>query len=135
MLNAPKPENISIANNIINFNQPITITAPGKTVKTIKADLVYFEMTPENDMCIPCNKDAATYGHFTNGTNSLQWAASTPQSPLNLSIATLQLTPCCSANFKWCIRYKIEFTDCTTCNKLVCYEKKKEGCEKGGDHK
>jgi hypothetical protein len=135
ILNAPNPQNISIANNIISFSQPITITAPGKTVKTIKADLVYFEMTPENDMCIPCNKDAATYGHFTNGTNSLQWVATTPPSPLNINITTPQLTPCCSAKFKWCIRYKIEFTDCTTCNKLVCYEKEKVGCEKQGDHK
>jgi hypothetical protein len=135
ILNAPAPGNISIANNTISFSQPITITAPGKTVKTIKADLVYFEMTPENDMCIPCNKDAATYGHFTNGTNSLQWAAATPQTPLNINITTPQLTPCCSAKFKCCIRYKIEFTDCTTCNKLVCYEKEKAGCEKQGDHK
>jgi hypothetical protein len=135
ILNAPAPGNISIANNIISFSQPITITAPGKTVKTIKADLVYFEMTPENDMCIPCNKDAATYGHFTNGTNSLQWAGVPPPSPLNINITTPQLTPCCSAKFKCCIRYKIEFTDCTTCNKLVCYEKEKTGCEKQGDHK
>jgi hypothetical protein len=130
ILEAPAPDNISIANNTISYNQPITITAGGKTVKTIKADLVYFEMTPENDMCIPCNKDAATYGHFTNGTNSLQWAGPTPPSPFNIKITTPQLTPCCSAAFKWCIRYKIEFTDCTTCNKLVCYEKKKEGCDK-----
>jgi hypothetical protein len=135
ILNAPAPGNISIANNTISFSQPITITAPGKTVKTIKADLVYFEMTPENDMCIPCNKDAATYGHFTNNSNSLQWAGTPPPSPLNINITTPQLTPCCSAKFKWCIRYKIEFTDCTTCNKLICYEKEKTGCEKQGDHK
>jgi hypothetical protein len=135
-LNAPKPD-ITIQNNTISFNQPLTITtSPSKPIKSIKADLVYFEMTPENDMCIPCNKDAATYGHFTNGTNSLQWAATTPQSPLAINITMPQLTPCCSAKFKWCIRYKIEFTDCTTCNKLVCYEKEKQGCEKGGgdDH-
>jgi len=108
---------------------------PAKTIKSIKAELVYFEMTPENDMCIPCNKDAATYGHFTNSTNSMQWTPTTPPSPLNINITTPQLTPCCSAVFKWCIRYKIEFADCTTCNKLVCYEKKKDGCEKNGDHK
>ncbi len=126
-LNAPAPAQISYSNNNLSFNQGITVvTTPSKTIKTIKAELVYFEMTPENDYCIPCNKDAATYGHFANGTNSMQWIGTT--NPLAIAITTPQLTPCCSANFKWCIRYKIEFSDCTTCNKLVCYEKKKEGC-------
>ena len=130
-LNVPSPQNINYSNNTLTFNQSITITTtPPKTIKSIKAELVYFEMVPENDMCIPCNKDAATYGHFTNGSNSQQWNG--PQQNLNISITTPQLTPCCSAVFKWCIRYKIEFTDCTTCNKLVCYEKKKAGCEKAG---
>ena len=129
ILNAPPPGNITISNNTITFNQPITVTTtPAKTIKSIKAELVYYEMVPENDMCIPCNKDAATYGHFTNGINSLDWNG--PQQSLNINVTTPQLTPCCSAVFKWCIRYKIEFKDCTTCNKLVCYEKKKEGCEK-----
>ena len=128
-LNAPAPGSINVSGNTISFSQPVTVTAtPAKTIKTIKAELVYYEMVPENDMCIPCNKDAATYGHFTNGTNSQQWNG--PQSNLDINISTPQLTPCCSAVFKWCIRYKVEFTDCTTCNKLVCYEKKKEGCEK-----
>jgi hypothetical protein len=128
-LKANPPNNINISNNTISYSQPITVTTtPTKTIKSIKAELVYFEMVPENDMCIPCNKDAATYGHFINGTNSEQWNG--PQQNLNINITTPQLTPCCSAVFKWCIRYKIEFTDCTTCNKLVCYEKKKEGCEK-----
>lgn len=126
-LNAPTPAQIDFAKNILSYNQPVTITtAPPKTIKSITADLVYFEMVPENDMCIPCNKDASTYGHFTNGTNSQQWLGS--QNALNIDITTPQLTPCCSALFRWCIRYKVEFTDCTTCNKLVCYEKKKEGC-------
>jgi hypothetical protein len=110
MLNAPVPQNITISNNTITFNQPGTVTTtPAKTIKSIKAELVYFEMIPENDMCIPCNKDAAAYGHFTNGTNSDQWNG--PQQSLNINITTPQLTPCCSAVFRWCIRYKIEFTD------------------------
>lgn len=130
-LKAPPPGNINISNNTISFNQPVTVTTtPPKTIKSIKAELVYFEMVPENELCIPCNKDAATYGHFSNGSNSQEWNG--PQQNLNISITTPQLTPCCSAVFRWCIRYKVEFTDCTSCNKLVCYEKKKEGCEKGG---
>ena len=131
-LKAPPPPNINISNSSITFNQPVTVTiTPAKTIKSIKAELVYFEMVPENDLCIPCNKDAASYGHFNNGTNSQQWNG--PQQSLNINITTPQLVPCCSAVFRWCIRYKVEFTDCTTCNKLVCYEKKKEGCEKAGN--
>ena len=130
--NAPAPQ-ITISNNTISFNQAITVTTtPAMTIKTIKAELVYYEMVPENEMCIPCNKESATYGHFTNATNSQEWNG--PQQSLNFNITTPQLTPCCSAVFKWCIRYKIEFKDkdgnCFTCNKLICYEKKKEGCEK-----
>lgn len=128
---APKPAPINYINNTLSYNQNITITTtPSKTIKSITAELVYFELVPENDLCIPCNKDAATYGHFTNGSNSLQWNG--PQTSLNINITTPQLVPCCSALFRWCIRYKIEFTDCTSCNKLVCYEKKKEGCDKTG---
>ncbi len=126
---APKPSPINYTNNTLAYNQNITVTTtPAKTIKSITAELVYFELVPENNLCIPCNKDAATYGHFTNGTNSLQWSG--PQTVLNINITTPQLVPCCSALFRWCIRYKIEFTDCTSCNKLVCYEKKKEGCDK-----
>ena len=130
---APVPGNILVKNGAISFNQPVTISAPGKTVSAIKAELVYFEMVPENDLCIPCNKDAATYGHFNNGTNSQEWTKPIPQQ-LNINLTTPLLTPCCSALFKWCIRYVVEMKDskdvCYTCNVLVCYEKKKEGCEK-----
>lgn len=128
-LNVPVPQQISFSNNNINYNQPVTITST-KTIKTVTADLVYFEMVPENDFCIPCNKDDVTYGHFTNGTNTQSWNVP-PALPATLpfSITTPQLTPCCKAKFRWCVRYKIEFTDCTSCNKLVCYEKEKAGCD------
>jgi hypothetical protein len=131
-LTTPSPSQINFANNLLSFSQALTVGSV-KPVKSIKAELVYFEMVPENDYCIPCNKDAATYGHFTNGTNSMEW--NTVNVPQNFNITTPQMTPCCSAVFKWCIRYKIEFKDCTTCNKLVCYEKKKEGCIKDGNPK
>ncbi|MCY7292657.1 MAG: hypothetical protein LH615_10820 [Ferruginibacter sp.] len=133
-LTAPSPSQINFTNNTLSFTQSLNIvTNPVKLIKSITAELVYFEMIPENNMCIPCNKDAATYGHFVNGTNSMEW--NTVQQPKIFNITTPQLTPCCSAVFKWCIRYKIEFKDCTTCNKLVCYEKKKEGCDKVTDTK
>jgi hypothetical protein len=127
-LTAPSPAQINFANNILSFAQSLTVGSI-KPVKNIKAELVYFEMVPENNYCMPCNKDAATYGHFSNGTNSMEW--NTVNVPQNFNITTPQMTPCCSAVFKWCIRYKIEFKDCTTCNKIVCYEKKKEGCTQG----
>lgn len=128
-LTAAVPANINYTSNNLSYNQPITVvTTPAKTIKNVKAELVYFEMVPENMYCIPCNKDANTYGHFLNGTNSMFWNTGANPPPLNITITTPQLTPCCSAVFRWCIRYVIEFKDCTTCNKLVCYEKRKEGC-------
>jgi hypothetical protein len=135
VMGLPAPGQITTTNNSISFTQPVTITTtPPKTIKSIKAELVYFEMKPENDLCIPCDKDASLYGHFTNGTNSQQWNG--PQTSLSISITT-PVTPCCSTLFRWCIRYKVEFTDCTVCTKLICYEKKKTGCAPtggGGDN-
>ena len=122
------PPSITIVGNFIDYSQPISVTTtPSKTIKSIKAELIYFEMIPENDYCIPCNKESATYGHFSNNTNSMEW--NKEEKNFNIKISTPPLTPCCSAVFKWCVRYKIEFTDCTTCNMVVCYEKKKEGCQ------
>lgn len=133
-LKAPPPSPLSWNANTISFTQTITITTiPTKTVKTVRADLVYFEMVPDNDNCIPCNKDASAYGHFTNGTNTQQWNGAPPS--LNMAISTPGMVSCCSALFRWCIRYKIEFTDCTSCNKIICYEMKKEGCTNSGPDK
>lgn len=131
VMNVPAPGQINTTTTNISFNQPMTIVAtPPKTVKTIKAELVYFEMIPENDQCIPCDKDARLYGHFTNGTNNQQWNG--PQSNLNITITT-PVTPCCSTVFRWCIRYIVEFSDCTVCSKVICYEKKKSGCVQTGE--
>ncbi|HLF46386.1 MAG TPA: hypothetical protein VI548_08170 [Chitinophagaceae bacterium] len=126
VMNAPRPAEINWNNNTLSFNQPINITTtPAKTIKSIKAELVYYEMKPQIDDCLPCDKDASLYGHFTNGANSQQWTGS--QTNLSINITTPNV-PCCSTLFKWCIRYKIEFADCTVCSKVICYEKKKEGC-------
>lgn len=131
-LNAPSPPNISLNNTVISFNQPLAITTtPSKTIKKIYAELVYFELIPENQFCMPCNKDAALFGHFATGNNSMQWVG--PQTSVDIKINFPQITPCCKAGLKWCIRYKIEFTDCTSCSKLVCYKKEKEGCQ-GADN-
>lgn len=135
VMNVPKPSQINWSNNTLSFNQPITITTtPPKTIKSIKAELVYYEMIPQIDDCLPCDKEPGLYGHFSNGTNSQQWIGS--QTSLSINITTPNV-PCCSTQFRWCIRYKVEFTDCTVCTKLICYEKKKEGCvpvHPGGDN-
>lgn len=130
ILKTPSPGQISTTSNSISFNQTITVTTtPAKTIKTIDAELVYFEMIPENDQCIPCDKDAGLYGHFAGGSNGQQWNG--PQTSLPINITT-PVTPCCSTTFRWCIRYKITFTDCTVCSKVICYEKKKTGCTPTG---
>ena len=122
---APPPQ-LFASSSAITFNQPITIiTTPPKIIKNIQADLVYFEMVPDDDLCFPCNKDDKLYGHFLNATNNQQWDG--PQNNLNITILT-PVTPCCGTNFRWCIRYRVEFSDCTVCTKLVCYELRKEGC-------
>jgi hypothetical protein len=127
-LKIPSPAVINYnADNTLSFNQAPITTTPLKPVKSIQAELVYFEMTPENDLCLPCDKDAATYGHFTNGTNSIKRDGAAQS--LSIVITTPQLTPCCSAVFRWCIRYKIILEDCSSCTKVVCYEKRKVGCQ------
>jgi hypothetical protein len=128
-LNAPTLDNIQYNNGVISLNQSLSVTTnPTKIVKSIKAELVYVEMIPENDLCLPCSKDPKTYGHFTNGTNSNSWEGA-PKN-VTLDITTPTLVPCCAALFKWCVRYKVEFTDCTSCSKIICYQKKKDGCTK-----
>jgi hypothetical protein len=135
-------------NNTLTLNQPISIiTTPPKLVKSIKAELVYFEFVPESEDCLPCNKDSKTFGNFDNGTlanttgtgsgtHSLAWNFTPPKSFINSNTAAITITlpptvKCCDATIRWCIRYVVTFDDCTVCNKLVCYEKKKEGCAKG----
>ncbi len=137
-INIPPSNNIVInGNNTIMLNQPVTITTtPPKLVKSIKAELVYFEFVPESEDCLPCNKDSKTFGNFDNGTHEQAWSYTPPKNFSNTATLTSTITlpptvKCCDATIRWCIRYVVAFDDCTTCNKLVCYEKKKEGCAKG----
>ena len=149
-INIQPTNNIVInGNNTLTLNQPITITTtPPKLIKSIKAELVYFEFVPESEDCLPCNKDSKTFGNFDNGTlaattgvgggtHSLQWNFAPPKNFAgggNTAAITITLPPtvkCCDATIRWCIRYVVTFEDCTVCNKLVCYEKKKEGCANG----
>lgn len=136
--NIPSSNDIVInGNNTLTLNQPVTITTtPTKLVKSIKAELVYFEFVPESEDCLPCNKESKTFGNFDNGTHTQSWNYTPPKnfSSATTVSSTITLPPtvkCCDATIRWCIRYVVTFDDCTSCNKLVCYEKKKEGCGKG----
>jgi len=137
-INIQPANNVVInGNNTLTLNQSISITTtPPKLVKSIKAELVYFEFVPESEDCLPCNKDSKTFGNFDNGTHSQQWSYTPPKNFTNPTTVpvTITLPPtvkCCNATVKWCIRWVVTFDDCTVCNKLVCYETKKEGCTKG----
>lgn len=128
-------------NNLINFSQNISIVAqPIKLIKSIKAELTYFEFLPESEDCFPCNKNSVTFGNYGNstiaalpgsgaGTHSMLWTFLPPKIPDNyLALFNITLPPsvkCCTGYIRWCIRYVIEFDDCTVCHKTVCYEKKK----------
>jgi len=145
-INIPASNNIIInANNTLSLNQPISITTtPLKLVKSIRAELQYFEFVPESDDCMPCNKDSKTYGNLDNGTlatvnalgggsHSLIWnfipnKNFSTSNTANVVITIPPTVKCCGATIRWCIRYVITFSDCSVCNRLVCYEKKKDGC-------
>ncbi len=136
------------ANNTLALTQPIAIsTSPVKLIKSIRAELMYYEYLPESEDCLPCNKDSKTYGNLSSGTlagvtgagadtHALQWNFSPYK---NFSVGynaamTITMPPsikCCGATVRWCIRYVITFNDCTVCSKVVCYEYKKSGCGNG----
>jgi hypothetical protein len=134
----PKEEiKLDTAGNII---QNSTITVTPKPVKSIKAELVYFEYKPKSDDCMICNKDSKTYGNFINAVTGINSAAITAghsvfwpingqmvnNTQMNFTISMPPTVKCCEADVKWCIRYVITFMDCTVCNKLVCYSYNKK---------
>lgn len=129
----PKDEiKLDTAGNIIQNN---TITVTPKPVKSIKAELVYFEYKPESDDCMVCNKDSKTYGNFISAStgiisptipfgHTVNWTPNgqmVTNQAMNFVISMPPTVKCCAAQVKWCIRYVITFSDCTVCNKLVCY--------------
>ncbi len=129
----PKEEiKLDTAGNIIQNN---TITITPKPVKSVKAELVYFEYKPESDDCMICNKDSKTYGNFIGATaglvsptipygHTVNWAPNgqmVSNAGLGFVISMPPTVKCCAAQVKWCIRYVVTFADCTVCNKLVCY--------------
>ncbi|MBL7747122.1 MAG: hypothetical protein JNM19_06825 [Chitinophagaceae bacterium] len=134
----PKDEiKLDAAGNLIQNN---TITISPKPVKSVKAELVYFEYKPESDDCMICNKDSKTYGNFINASaglvsptipfgHTVNWVPNgqtVTSQPLSFTISMPPTVKCCAAEVKLCIRYVVTFMDCTVCNKLVCYSYNKK---------
>lgn len=130
-------------NNSFTLSQNISInTNPSKLVKSIKAELSYFEFLPESENCLVCNNDAGTYGNFISGTaallngagagtHALMFSFIPPKPsgsfPVQFNISMPPTVNCCDATVRFCIRYTVAFDDCTFCNLMVCYERKMKG--------
>ena len=107
----------------------INLSAGPKKVKRIKADLVYFDMKPDDVNCLVCNKSSNTFGNFmsaaTSNTNftggviaghsagfdALGNVDISPGIPLKFSLSIPPLVSCCNATINFCIRYIITFED------------------------
>jgi hypothetical protein len=127
---------------------PVVLSAGPKKVKRIKADLVYFEMKPDDENCLACDKNSATFCNFgtaTTSNTSFSGGITTPHTaqfdavnnidisngiPINFTVSIPPLVACCNATVNFCIRYIITFEDCTVCNVLVCYPYSITGCKK-----
>ena len=126
----------------------VNLSAGPKKVKRIKADLVYFDMKPDDENCLVCNKSSNTFGNFSSATTTntnfsgSATAGHTAQFdtlgnidisngiPIKFSLIIPPLVSCCNAKVNFCIRYIITFEDCTVCNLLDCYTYAITGCPK-----
>jgi len=124
------------------------LSAGPKKVKRIKADLVYFEMKPDDENCLACDKNSSTFGNFSSATTTnpnFSGGVNTNHTaqfdalgnidisngiPINFMVSIPPLVACCNATVNFCIRYIITFEDCTVCNVLVCYPYSITGCKK-----
>ena len=145
--------NIGMQGNITNngnggLNFTALVASYPKKVKRIRAELVYFDMKPENENCIACNKNDSYFGNFINATTTnSNFTSVIPQPhsaqldalgdinistavPINFTVSIPPMVSCCNAEVNFCIRYVITYEDCTVCNKLVCYNYKITGCQK-----
>lgn len=126
----------------------VLLSASPKKVKRIRAELVYFDMKPDDENCLVCNKNSGYFGNFSNAaTNNNNFTSALPFPhtaqfdaagdinissgvPISFTISIPPLVSCCNAEVNFCIRYVITFEDCTVCNQLVCYKYKISGCNK-----
>jgi hypothetical protein len=137
-MNIPEQGTLSM-DSTLWLQTPVNVY-PG-SIKTVKAQLVYFYYKPESDDCVPCNRDSRDWGNFivaslsdnefplngqlTHG-HEVQWTAlnaggASMNGNFNFHISLPPLVKCCKLEVKFCIRYLFEFTDCSVCEKVVCY--------------
>ncbi|MBX9785344.1 MAG: hypothetical protein K2X48_18825 [Chitinophagaceae bacterium] len=145
--------NVNQQGNITNtgnggLNFTVSVSSSPKKVKRIRAELVYFDMKPEDENCLTCNKNDTYFGNFINASttnNNFTGVIQYPHSaqfdapgdvnisggvPLSFTVSIPPMVSCCNADVNFCIRYVLTYEDCTVCNKLVCYNYKITGCQK-----
>lgn len=134
------------SNGSINFTT--MLSSSPKKVKRIRAELVYFDMKPDDVNCLICNKNSSFFGNFvntstTNGNftsalpfpHSAQFDAAgdidiSSGIPISFTVSVPPMVSCCNGEVNFCIRYVIVNEDCTVCNILTCYNYKITGCNK-----
>ncbi len=137
-INIPEQGTITIDSTLL-LQTAVNVNPGG--IKSVKAQLVYFEYKPESDDCVPCNRDSRDWGNFISSSLSdnefpldgqpthgheVQWVTSNASGAslngnFNFHISLPPLVKCCNLDVKFCIRYIFEFIDCTVCEKVVCY--------------
>jgi hypothetical protein len=142
----PKPTGQIQNNGNGSLSLPISLAASPKKVKRIRAELVYFDMKPEDENCLICNRNSNTFGNFITATttgsgfsggvtagHSVQFDALNDTNisggiPINFTISIPPIVDCCNAKVNFCIRYVLTFEDCIVCDILVCYHYDIIGC-------
>ncbi len=131
------------SSNSLTLSQNISIsTTPVNLIKSIKAEISYFEFLPENENCLVCNQNSATFGNFNSGTAALvngtgsgthallfSFTPSKPPGtiPFSFLVSLPPTVGCCNEIVRFCIRYTIAFENCSVCTRTVCYERKNSG--------
>jgi hypothetical protein len=142
----PKPSGQIQNNGNGILSLPVSLTASPKKVKRIRAELVYFDMKPEDENCLICNRNSNTFGNFMAATttgpgftggvtagHSVQFDALNDTNisggiPINFTISIPPIVDCCNAKVNFCIRYILTFEDCIVCDVLACYAYDIIGC-------
>jgi len=142
----PKPTGQIQNNGNGSLTLPVSLAASPKKVKRIRAELVYFDMKPQDENCLICNRNSNTFGNFIAATttgsgfsggvtagHSVQFDALNDTNissgiPVSFTISIPPLVDCCNAKVNFCIRYVLTFEDCIVCDVLECYAFDIIGC-------
>jgi hypothetical protein len=130
-------------NNTFSVAHSMSISStPTRYVRSVRAELVYFDYIPDSENCLACNKNSNTFGNINggtiggvtdtaNGTHNLTINYSPAKAPGSYPVLIRGTMPptvnCCLGTLRICIRYIVTFDDCTICSQTVCYEKRKTG--------